>query len=115
MSTSFALEYAKTSQSKCKECRIHIIKGDIRMAKIVPNFYHGNDGETNMYYHVECIFESFKRARTITKIIDSSDDVQGFAAASDAVKTTIINLIKGLFISQNFKISTKKNSHLQLY
>jgi hypothetical protein len=66
------------------------------MAKIVPSFY-GGSGDSKLYYHVECIFEMFKRARAATKIIHSSDDVQDFADASDAVKTTIVKLIKGLF------------------
>lgn len=50
------------------------------MAKIVPNPFisdSNNPVDMKQYFHVECLFETFTRARLSTKVIESSDDIEG--------------------------------------
>jgi DNA ligase-3 len=100
----FALDYSKRL-SKCKRCKKEIAKGDVRLAKLAANFFGGGDGsddsEMKQYYHIECLFDTFRRAKATTKIIESSDDIQGFSAAIDADKKKIVSSIKSFFSFQN--------------
>ncbi|KAL3311486.1 DNA ligase 3, partial [Cichlidogyrus casuarinus] len=43
------------------------------------------------WYHLDCIFESFKRARSTTKKIESSDDIEGFLHLNDSDKDLILS------------------------
>ena len=92
----FSVDYSKRL-SKCKKCKAEISKGDIRLAKLVPNFFGGDDSDKDMkqYYHVKCMFESFKRARATTKKIESADDIEDFASVKDADKKLILSCIDG--------------------
>jgi DNA ligase-3 len=98
----FALDYSKRL-SKCQKCKKEMAKGEVRLAKIVPNFFGGegdndNDAaEMKQYHHIDCLFDSFKRAKATTKIIESADDIRDFALATDADKKKIVKAIKGSF------------------
>jgi len=76
----FSVDYSKRL-SKCKKCKAELGKGVLRMAKLVANAFD-SEGNTDMkmYYHVECLFDTFSRARSTTKTIESVDDIDGFAA-----------------------------------
>lgn len=92
MSTRFSVDYSKRV-SKCKKCKVEIEKATIRLAKIVPNPF-GDDGDMKQYYHTECLFETFKRVRANTKIIESADDIEDFASINKSDKDKIVDLIK---------------------
>ena len=49
-----------------------------------------------VWYHCQCIFETFKRARATTKKIETPADVEGFADLEDKEKDEIKELIKGV-------------------
>ena len=92
--TKFALDYSKRP-SKCKRCKKMFAKGDVRLAKLVPNFFGGeDDSELKQYHHIECLFDSFKRAKPKTRVIEASDDIQDFSAAKDHDKSKILEAIK---------------------
>lgn len=52
-------------------------------------------GEMKQWHHPKCIFETFERARATTKIIDSTDEIDGFADLNDDDKELIKTLING--------------------
>jgi len=65
------------------------------MAKLVANAFDSEGNmDMKMYYHVECLFDTFSRARSTTKTIESVDDIDGFAAIQKPDQKSIIELIK---------------------
>ncbi|KHJ93975.1 ATP-dependent DNA ligase domain protein [Oesophagostomum dentatum] len=78
--TRFAADYAKRVAG-CKKCKMQLAKGEIRLAKIIPNpFVQKPDGgpppDMKQYYHPHCLFEMFFKARANTKVVESSDDIE---------------------------------------
>lgn len=95
--SNFSVDYSKRV-SKCKKCKAEIPKGDVRLAKSVPNFFDSDDDkEMKAYYHIKCLFDVFTRARATTKIIESTDDIQDFAKIKDDDKKLIISCLDGKF------------------
>jgi DNA ligase-3 len=92
--TKFSADYSKRA-SKCKKCKQELPKGSARLAKLAANFFHDGEGEMKSYFHINCLFDSFKRAKATTKVIESTDDVEGFIDLNDDDKNSIIDLIKG--------------------
>ena len=108
--TRFSIDYSKRV-SKCKKCKVEIEKGSVRLAKVVPNYFGDGDGELKQYYHTVCLFETFSKARSTTKVIESPDEIEDFLNIEQKDKDSIIELIASriwelLFISfhifQNF-------------
>ena len=58
-------------QAGCKKCKQKIEKGEVRIAKITASPF-SDDGEMKNYHHPACMFETFKKARATTKIIEVS-------------------------------------------
>ncbi|ELU08334.1 hypothetical protein CAPTEDRAFT_213234 [Capitella teleta] len=90
----YACDYAKRSTSSCKKCKKKLEKGEMRLAKVVANYFNDGDGEMKQYHHASCLFETFVRARATTKIIESPDDVEGFGDMEQTEKDLINRLIK---------------------
>ena len=88
----FSVDYAKRIAG-CKKCKTKIEKGALRIAKITASPF-SDDGEMKAFHHPNCIFETFKRARPTTKIIEEADDLSGFADIKDDDKDLIKKLIK---------------------
>ena len=59
------------------------------------NVYHLG-GDMKQWYHVDCIFETFQKARATTKIIDEPDVLEGFDKLKPEDKKQILENIKGL-------------------
>ncbi|KAK6104737.1 DNA ligase I ATP-dependent (dnl1) family protein [Brugia pahangi] len=98
MSSKFGLDYAKRV-AKCKKCQQQLLKGDLRMWRMVPNPFtadSGNPTEMKNYFHPDCLFETLIRCRATTKIIDSPDDIEGWDIANDDDKEAIIEKIRNL-------------------
>jgi hypothetical protein len=53
----------------CKKCKQKIPKGAVRIAKVTANPFN-DEGDMKLYHHPACIFETFKKARATTKIIE---------------------------------------------
>lgn len=95
--TKYSADYSKRL-SKCKRCKKEIAKGGARLAKVVPNFFAGGDNEDEMkqYYHIECMFESFQRARATTKIIEAVDDIEDYADLSKEDQKKVVESLDEL-------------------
>ena len=48
-----------------------------RLAKVTANPFSDGD-DMKLYHHPACLFETFKRARATTKIIEEPGDIEGF-------------------------------------
>ena len=63
---------------------------------MVSNPFSDEGGDMKQWYHPQCIFETFKRARATTKKIEEPDDLEGFTEIEQSDKDLINKLIKGL-------------------
>ena len=110
MSTNkFALDYSKRL-SKCQnqKCKQEIPKGSVRLAKLVPNFFgSSDDGDMKQFYHIDCLFDTFKRAKATTKIIEETDDIENFSSANEKDKKKIIEAIEEIEKARKPKISSQ--------
>jgi DNA ligase-3 len=88
---------------------LEITKGDVRLAKIAPNPF-GGDGDMKQYYHIKCLFETFKRARKTTRKIESADDIEDFQSVTEADKKLIVSCIEARGSDGSNVISDKSSS-----
>ncbi|XP_064610448.1 DNA ligase 3-like [Liolophura sinensis] len=95
----FIIGYAKLGTSSCKKCKQKIAKQSLRIGKVVPNPFGDGGGDMKQWHHPACIFETFKRARASTKIIEEPDDLEGFTDLQDEDKKLVNKLIKEFFES----------------
>ena len=66
---SYCHYFITITQAGCKKCKQKIEKGEVRIAKITASPF-SDDGEMKNYHHPACMFETFKKARATTKIIE---------------------------------------------
>uniref|UniRef100_A0A8C9WS21 DNA ligase n=1 Tax=Scleropages formosus TaxID=113540 RepID=A0A8C9WS21_SCLFO len=85
----YCVEYAKRGTAGCKKCKDKIMKGLVRIGKIVPNPFSESAGEMKEWYHVKCIFEKLERARATTKKIEDITDLEGWEEIEDEDKDLI--------------------------
>ncbi|GAB1605965.1 DNA ligase 3 [Argonauta hians] len=93
----FVVVYAKMGTSSCKKCKTKIEKAALRIGKVVPNPFTDDGGEMKQWYHPSCIFETFLRARPTTKIIEETEDMEGFQDLRSEDKDVVINLLKDFY------------------
>lgn len=91
----FLVEYAKRGTAGCKKCKDKIVKGIVRIGKIVPNPFSESAGEMKEWYHVKCIFEKLERARATTKKIEDLTELEGWEELQDEDKNLIKKHISG--------------------
>lgn len=87
----FVAERAKTGRAKCKRCKCAIEKGELRIAKMVTNFF--TDGKLMAsWHHVNCMFDVFANQRATTKKIDNPvEDVKGWDELCDEDQMIILD------------------------
>ncbi|GMS84604.1 hypothetical protein PENTCL1PPCAC_6779, partial [Pristionchus entomophagus] len=100
-SNRYAADIAKRV-SGCKKCKQTIPKGECRIAKISPNPFVQNPDpdvpppDMKAYFHIKCMFDTFKNARATTKVIDEPSDIEGFGNLGKDEKDEIVKLIDEL-------------------
>ncbi|MGH0138846.1 UNVERIFIED_CONTAM: hypothetical protein FKN15_029103 [Acipenser sinensis] len=92
----FCVEYAKRGTAGCKKCKDKIMKGLVRIGKVVPNPFTESGGDMKEWYHVKCIFEKFEKARATTKKIEDITDMEGWEELQDEEKELINKHISDL-------------------
>lgn len=102
----FSIDYAKR-QAGCKKCKQKIEKGEIRIAKITASPF-SDDGEMKNYHHPACIFETFKKARSTTKIIEDPSDLEGWQDVKAEDREGILALMRENVRSSPTKTPEKK-------
>uniref|UniRef100_A0A671QNQ9 DNA ligase n=1 Tax=Sinocyclocheilus anshuiensis TaxID=1608454 RepID=A0A671QNQ9_9TELE len=109
----YCVEYAKRGTAGCKKCKDKIMKGLVRVGKIVPNPFSESAGEMKEWYHVKCIFEKLERARATTKKIDDITELEGWEELQDEDKE-LINKHVSANASPKKKAQAKLNNSGQL-
>lgn len=90
----FCIEQAKSGRSKCKKCKNTIDKGTVRLAKLMANPF--GTGKMKIWYHVPCLFETFKKQRATTPKIEKIADMAGYETMSvDHIEPILLYLPKG--------------------
>ncbi|XP_036435756.1 DNA ligase 3 isoform X2 [Colossoma macropomum] len=114
----YCVEYAKRGTAGCKKCKDKIMKGLVRIGKIVPNPFSESAGEMKEWYHVKCIFEKLERARATTKKIEDITDLEGWEELQDEDKDLINKHVTELAAKANAspkkKVQAKLNTSGQL-
>uniref|UniRef100_A0A8C1CR75 DNA ligase n=1 Tax=Cyprinus carpio carpio TaxID=630221 RepID=A0A8C1CR75_CYPCA len=114
----YCVEYAKRGTAGCKKCKDKIMKGLVRIGKIVPNPFSESAGEMKEWYHVKCIFEKLERARATTKKIDDITELEGWEELQDDDKELINKHVSELAAKGNStpkkKVQAKLNNSGQL-
>uniref|UniRef100_A0A4W4EA51 DNA ligase n=1 Tax=Electrophorus electricus TaxID=8005 RepID=A0A4W4EA51_ELEEL len=109
----YCVEYAKRGTAGCKKCKDKIMKGLVRIGKIVPNPFSESAGEMKEWYHMKCIFEKLERARATTKKIEDITDLEGWEELQDEDKELInkhVTGMKGLFLGMTTKAGSSSSS-----
>ena len=84
----------KKSSAKCKICKNTFEKGQLRIARLVPN--------KRMWNHVDCIFKSFRRARASTvNITDPEVDIEGWNDITEQDKALITEKVTELRVTNS--------------
>lgn len=91
----YVVGYAKLGTSGCKKCKSKIEKGGLRIGKVVSNPFSEEGGDMKQWYHPQCMFETFKRARATTKKIEEPDDMEGFGNLQQEDKDVLKKMIDG--------------------
>ncbi|XP_073696553.1 DNA ligase 3 [Garra rufa] len=108
----YCVEYAKRGTAGCKKCKDKIMKGVVRIGKIVPNPFSESAGEMKEWYHVKCIFEKLERARATTKKIEDITELEGWEEIQDEDKELINKHISELAAKAN--ATPKKKTQAKL-
>ncbi|XP_071946182.1 DNA ligase 3-like isoform X2 [Antedon mediterranea] len=106
--TRYSVDYARLGTSKCKRCKQGIEKKSPRIAKLVPNPFSDDGSDMKQYHHINCIFESFLKARANTKKIECTTDLEGYSDMEDQEKDIIKKHIEELCIKLSAKSPGKK-------
>ena len=64
----------------------------------MPNHFSDGQGEMKQYHHAACLFETMKKARANTKVIEEVEDIVGFADLDEDDRKNISTLVDGLII-----------------
>ncbi|XP_016114341.1 DNA ligase 3-like [Sinocyclocheilus grahami] len=108
----YCVEYAKRGTAGCKKCKDKIMKGLVRVGKIVPNPFSESAGEMKEWYHLKCIFEKLERARATTKKINDITELEGWEELQDEDKELINKHVSELAAKAN--ASPKKKAQAKL-
>ena len=73
-SSMFCVDYSKNGRAKCKKCNKTISKSELRIGKSISF----KSISYLKYFHVECAFKLFERARSLDSIFTSIDELDGF-------------------------------------
>ena len=87
---TFSIEKAKSGRASCKECKKKIPKDVLRIGKYTPfkNIY------ITHFFHVDCAFKVFKRARVKENIISGVEDVDGIDNLAESEITILTDAIQ---------------------
>ena len=100
----FCVRYSTRGTAKCKKCKSKIEKNELQMGKLVPfkaKYIHQN-------YHLQCLFQTFSKARVAKNVISSLDEVDGLDNIKKEDKTMINELIRNFIATQEKSLPKKR-------
>ena len=107
--TTFMVDYCKRSVTKCKRCKKSIPQGELRIgrsAKLKAKTIF-------QYFHVNCAFETFKKARSAANTITCMDDILGFELIKDEERVYILRLMDEVNAKRKASTIQSKKIHSQ--
>lgn len=107
--TTFMVDYCKRSVTKCKRCKKSIPQGELRIgrsAKLKAKTIF-------QYFHVNCAFETFKKARSAANTITCMDDILGFELIKDEERVYILRLMDEVNAKRKASTFQSKKIHSQ--
>ena len=95
----FSADYAKSGRSLCVTCSKKIEDNKLRLARIVVNPFshssalHTQPANINRFYHPACLFDSFKRVRSLT-LITAQSQIENFGLLTTDDQNLILAMIE---------------------
>ena len=99
-SENFSIDYSVRGTAKCKRCKNKMDKNVLRFGKrvIFKSSY------IQQYFHVDCGFEIFKKARVPTTVFGSLNELKGFSQISSPDKDYVTRRFQNEIVSMEFAI-----------
>ena len=86
----FKAHHSKRGTSKCGQCKKPMVKDGLRIGKsIIFKWKH-----ILQYFHVDCTFGSFKKARIAKNVISDTSQLDGADSLNDQEKSLLSELIE---------------------
>ena len=95
----FSVDYAVRGTAKCKVCKKLINRNDLRIGKLVPF----KSKHIKQFYHVDCAFKSFEKAKTPIDRISDPSELDGLMLIDSTDKVRINDLLRNV-PSQNYHL-----------
>ena len=90
----FQIDYSKRGTAKCRKCKKCILKDVLRIGK--PIIFKKKD--IFSYFHINCIFESFKRVKEVRNTITSISQLSGFNEIKSSDQTLVTNYVNDFVV-----------------
>ena len=87
--TTFLIDYCKRGTTKCKRCKKQIPKGDLRIGKSAKF----KKKDIFQYFHPQCAFHSFEKAKLEANTITCMDEMDGFDLVKDDDRIKILQMM----------------------
>ena len=97
--TTFMVDYCKKGATKCRRCKKNILKGELRIGKSA--WFKAKS--IFQYFHANCAFESFEKARSVANTIACMDDMPGLELIKDEDRIFILNLMDEMIAKKSQK------------
>ena len=101
----FCVDHSENGRAKCRKCKKVILKGVLRIGKNVQF----KEKYILHYYHVQCIFESFKRSRYASNVITEINEIAGIDEVTEEEQSMISSQMKSLDLDKLKKDKTQPN------
>ena len=88
----FCVDYCKRGSTKCKVCKKHIPKDELRIGKSVLF----KTKTIIQFYHINCAFKSFEKVRVETNVITCTDDIDGINSIDEIDRNEINEMVTEL-------------------
>ena len=86
------MDYRVRGTAKCKVCKKLINRNDLRIGKLVPF----KSKHIKQFYHVDCAFKSFEKAKTPTASISDPSELDGLMLIDSKDKVRINDLLRNV-------------------
>ena len=103
---SFKVEYDVTVRAQCRQCKKKMNKTELRMGKLVGNFFDkSRKGMIYHYFHPNCLIQNLKRCRIMSRNIETADSIFGIDNLRASDYALISSLVEDLLVHKASKKS----------